>query len=135
MRWMTIGMLGFLAAGAALAADSATNAVLTRAEIDQKLAALSRRQIEISFELRDQARKNETLWLDSKYTSPEIEKLLQRLAALRQVAVQAEIALRQAVEALPEVRAELAKVPNGKAEYQGVGRQIEELQKRREQAP
>ena len=145
MRGWTIGILGLLAVGAALAEGPATNAGLTRAEIDRKLVALTHRQVEISFALRDQGRKNETLWLDPKYTSPEIEKLRQRLAALRQAdpqteaiqrqAAQTEAALRQAVEALPEAQAELAKIPGGKTEFQQIARQIEELQKQREQAP
>ncbi len=145
MRGWTIGILGLLAVTAALAEGPATNAVLMRAQIDQKLAALVHRQVEISFELRDQGRKNEALWLDPKYTSPEIETLRQRLATLRQTVPQTEAiqqqaarttaALRQAVEALPEARAELAKIPGGKTEYQRIVQQIEELQKQREQAP
>ena len=49
--------------------------------------------------------------------------------------MQLQLALRQRVEELPAARAEIGKVEQGKAEYQTLARQIEELRKQREQAP
>jgi DNA repair ATPase RecN len=135
---MRSGMIGFcccLLALAALAADPAPRAPQTKAAIDQQLAALAQRQVEIAFTLKDQVQKNETLWMDTTYTSPEIEKLRQRLNVLQQETMQLQRALRELVAELPAAKAELEKVEQGKAEHQALARQIEDLKKRRAQAP
>jgi DNA repair exonuclease SbcCD ATPase subunit len=135
MRAELTGLCCCLLAVVAFAADPAAHVAPTKTEIDQKLAALVQRQVELSFTLRDQLQKNETLWMDPKYTSPEIEKLRQRLNDRKQELMQLQLALRQRVEELPAARAEIGKVEQGKAEYQTLARQIEELKKQREQAP
>jgi len=135
MRAGTIGLCCCLLASVAFAADPAAHAVQTKAEIDQKLALFAQRQVEISFTLKDQFQKNETLWMDPKYTSPEIDKLRKRMEALKQELTQLQLTLRQLVLELPDAKAELEKVEKNKSEYQALARQIEELRKQREQAP
>ncbi len=134
MRLVTTGFFCLLAT-AAFAADPVSRAPRTRAEIDQQLASIAQRQVELSFTLKDQLQKNDTLWMDPKYTSPEIEKLRRRLELLQQEMAELQVALRQRVADLPEARAELEKADKGKAEHQALARQIAELRKRREQAP
>ncbi len=107
----------------------------TRVEVDQQLSQLGQQQVALSFTLRDQAQKNESLWLDPQYTSPEIESLRKRLAALQREMMQVQLALRTRVAELPAAQAEMAKLDQGKAAYQAVLRQIEEGKKRREQLP
>jgi hypothetical protein len=104
-------------------------------EVDQQLSQLGQQQVALSFTLRDQAQKNESLWLDPQYTSPEIESLRKRLAALQREMMQVQLALRTRVAELPAAQAEMAKLDQGKAAYQAVLRQIEEGKKRREQLP
>ena len=135
MRAGMIGLCCCLLAVVSLAADPAAHASRTKAEIDQKLAALAQRQVELSFTLKDQLQKNDTLWMDPKYTSPKIVELRKRMDALRQEMMQVQLALRQSVMELPEARAEIEKVAQGRAEYQTLALQIEELKKQREQAP
>lgn len=135
MRTVTISLLSGLLAAAAFAADPAPAAPKTRAEIDQQIAALSQRQVELAFLLRDQVQKNDQLWADPQYTSPEIERLRTRLRQLEAERQEIVSALRARVAELPAAQAEIAKVEQGKAEHQAMARQIEDLKKRREQAP
>lgn len=135
MRAGMIGLCCCLLAFMSFAADPAAHASPTKAEIDQKLAALALRQVELSFTLKDQFQKNDTLWMDPKYTSPKIEELRKRMEALKQEMMQLQLALRESVMELPEARAEIEKVAQGKAEAQSIARQMEELKKQREQAP
>ena len=96
---------------------------------------LTQRQIDLSFILRDQTRDNETLWMNPKYTSAEIAKLRNRMEVLKNELTELQLKIRDCVAELPEARAELEKVEKEKAEYQTNARQIEELGKRRAQAP
>jgi chromosome segregation ATPase len=134
MRTVTISLFCCLLAAAVLAADPAPAAPKTRAEIDQQIAALSQRQIELAFGLRDQLQKIEQLWADPQYTSPEIEQLRKRLRQLEAERQEIQAALRARVAELPGAQAEIAKVEQGKAEHQAMARQIEDLKKRRDQA-
>jgi len=135
MRSEMIGICCCLLAVAAVAADPAPRVPQTKSEIDQQLAALTRRQVELAFTLRDQVQKNDTLWMDPKYTSPEIEKLRKRMNELKKEMIGLQMALRDRVAEIPEAKAEIEKVEKGKAEHQSLARQIEELRKQREQAP
>lgn len=135
MRSLWISFCCALLLGVARAADPAPAAPLTRGEIDRQIAALGQRQVEIAFAMRDQAQKNEAMWADPKYTSPEIENLRKRLAVLKQEMLTIELSLRERVAELPEAQAELAKVEKAKADHQAIARQMESLQKQRERAP
>ena len=124
---MRTGMLGLcccLLSVAVFAADPAPRAPQTRVEIDQQLAALTQRQVEIAFLLRDQAQRNSTLWMDPQFTSPEIEKLRQRMNALKKEMVELQLVLSNLVAQLPEAKAELEKVEQGKAEHQALARRM-----------
>ena len=125
------GMLAFVV----WAADPAPRAAKTKAAIDQQLAELGQQQVELSFTLRDQAQKNETVWMNPQYTSPEIDKLRQRMEVLKQEMVRLQLSLRELVAELPAAKAELEKLESGKAAYQALVRRIEELKKQREQLP
>ncbi|MFZ4394220.1 MAG: hypothetical protein ACOYOU_01180 [Kiritimatiellia bacterium] len=124
-----------LLAFAAWAAEPEPRAAKTRTEVDQQLAEISRQQLELSFTLRDQTRKNETLWADPQFTSPEIEKLRKRLEVMQQEILQLQIALRERVAELPAAQVEVAKLAQAKAMHQALARRIEELKKLREQLP
>ncbi len=117
----------------ALAAEPAP--ARTKAEIDQRLSELAKRQLELSFSLQEQALKNDTLWLNPKFTSPEIAALRKRYEALKSEMATVQAQLREQVEALPEVLAELDKIGQQKEEYQALARQMTELKRKREQAP
>jgi len=130
---MMLGLCCCLPVLGALAADSAS--ARTKAEIDQRLGELAKRQLELSFSLQDQTLKNDTLWLNPKYTSPEIAVLRKRCEALKSELATVQAQLRESVEALPEVRAELEKIGQQRDEYQKLARQMTELKQQREQAP
>ena len=123
------------AASTVLAAEPVPRPVANRAQVDQQLMALAQRQVELAFTLRDQIQKNDALWLDPKYTSPEIEKLRQHLADLQKEQAALQNALRKLVAEVPEARAELEKAEAAKAEHQALARRIDELRKLREQMP
>ena len=135
MRAGMIGICCCLLVVMSFAADPAVRASLTKAQIDQKLAELSLRQVDLSFMVKDQIQRNDTLWMDPKYTSPKIEELRKRMEALKREMMQLQLALRESVMELPDARAEIEKVAQGRTESQSIARQMEELKKQREQAP
>jgi len=120
---------------AAMAAEPVPRTPQTKAEIDQRLTALAQRQVDLSFTLRDQIRDNDSLWLNPAYTSPEIERLRKRMQVLKSEMDAVQGKLRELVAQVPEARAALGKTEALKAEFQANVRQIEDLRKRREQAP
>lgn len=128
MRPVIISLCCSLLAAVSFAADPAPRA--SQAKPDTSTPAA--RQVEIAFQLRDQIQKNESMWMDPKYTSPEIEKLRQRMEVLKKEMLDLQVALRDLVAELPEAKAETAKVEKLKAEHQALARQIEESKKRRE---
>lgn len=111
LLYLGCGLLAFVA----WAGDPAPRAPKTKAEADKQLSELGQRQIALSFTLRDQIQKNEALWMDPLFTSLEIEKLRQRLEALKHEELKVQIALR-----------------DQKAELAGAPAEIERLNKRAE---
>ncbi len=99
------------------------------------LAELGHQQVALSFAIRDQAQKLENLWQDPHYTSPEIEALRKRLAALQRELEQVQSALRARVAELPAAKAEAARLESLKGAYQAVSRKIEEKNASRAPAP
>ena len=134
---MCLRMIGLccLLAYAAFAADPVPSVPQTKTDIDKKIAALTQRQVELSFILRDQIRDHETLWMNPQYTSEEITKLRKRMEALKVELTELQVKVRELVLDLPAVKAELEKVDIEKSEFQTNAKQIEELGKRRAQAP
>ena len=135
MKWLVLGVWCGLWVGIVGAGEPSPRTPPTRAELDRQLAELGQQQVSISFAVRDQAQKNENLWLDPQYTSPEIENLRKRLEGLQQELLQVQLALRTRVAELPAAKAEIAKLEQGKAAYQAVARQVEEIKNRRTQLP
>ena len=131
--WVLIS--GCLLAAAVLAADPEVRAPQTRAAIDQQLSALSQKQLDLAFAVRDQIQKNDTLWMNPQYTSPEIEKIRKRMDLLKKEMLELQMALRERVAQIPEARAELEKVEQWKGAHQAMAQQIEALKKQREQTP
>ena len=131
--WVLIS--GCLLAAAVLAADPEVRAPQTRAAIDQQLSALSQKQLDLAFAVRDQIQKNDTLWMNPQYTSPEIEKIRKRMDLLKKEMLELQMALRERVAQIPEARAELEKVEQWKGSHQAMAQQIEALKKQREQTP
>ena len=101
---------------------------------DQRLASLTQQQLELAFSLQEQARQHDTLWLNPRYTSPEINELRKRYDAIKRELAETEARLRACVDELPEVKAEQAGVARQRDAYQALGRQIEELKKQRASA-
>ena len=135
MRWGMFVLCCSLPVISVFAADPVPRAPRTKVEIDQQLSLLAQRQVELAFTLRDQLQKNDTLWMDPKYTSPEIEALRKRLHDLQRELVDLQMALRTRVAELPAAQAEIGKAEQVKTAHQALARQITALQQQREQAP
>ena len=135
MRFWLSGVAGCLCVLAASADNAAPPPARTKAEIDQRASELTKRQLEIADALQEQVRKNEALWLDPRFTSPEIDALRKRYENLKQEMAEIQLLLRKRVAEIPEARAELEKADRAREEYRAIGRQIEDLRKRRAQTP
>jgi hypothetical protein len=135
MRRLIMGVGCGLLVWCAGGAEPASRPPATRSEVDQQLSQLGQQQVTLAFSMRDQTQKNESLWLDPQYTSPEIESLRKRMAALQQELMQVQQTLRTRVAELPAAQAELAKLAQWKTTYQALSQQIEEFKKRRAQMP
>lgn len=133
--WMVGTALGLLLMGAGVAADNLLPTPRSRAEADQRLSDLTKRQYELAATYQDQARRVESLWLNETLTSPEIVALRRRLAELRRQASETEAELRQQVLALPEAQTEVRRGEQLKAEYRALGEEIERLRARRNTLP
>ena len=121
-----------LGAAAAGAAGEAPPPVLhTRAEIDQRLTELTNQQLELTYTLQDQLKKIDALWQDAHLSSPEIDALRQKRAALVHELAAIEAALRKQVAARPEFQAEQQRLDDVRATFQALGREIENLKRRR----
>ena len=118
---------GLLFAAAAPAEPAPPAATPTAA--DNRATDMVKRQLDLTFQLQDQMRKNEGLWMDPRFTSPKIDALRQRYRRLAAEMGEVQAELRQLVAALPEAQAEQAKVERMKAEYQELARQIEARKK------
>jgi hypothetical protein len=110
-------------------------ALRTRVEVDQQLARFARRQFEIQDALARQESTNAGIEQDPRFSTPEIDKLRKRVAALQMELGRTQFELREQVLALPAAKAELEKATQLRAEAEGNGRRVVELQKRREQLP
>ena len=124
-----IGLCCCLPVLGAFAADSGS--VRAPTDADKRLSTLTQQQLEISFALQEQARQHETLWLNPKFSSPEIKALRQRYEGLKREQAEIEAQLRAAVAELPEVQAEEAKAGKQRDQYRALGKEIEELTKQR----
>jgi len=124
-----IGLCCCLPVLGAFAADAGS--VRAPTDADKRLSTLTQQQLEISFALQEQARQHETLWLNPKFSSPEIKALRQRYEVLKREQAEIEAQLRAAVAELPEVQVEEAKAEKQRDQYRALGRQIEELTKQR----
>jgi len=107
----------------------------TRAEVDQQLAKLARRQFEIRDALARQETANAAIEQDSRFSTPEIDKLRKRVTALQMDLGRTQLELREQVLALPAAKTELEKTAQLRAEAEANDRRVAELQKRREQLP
>ena len=128
---MKLPILLFVAAllFAAVAPAEPASPAATPAAPDNRATDMVKRQLELTFQLQDQTRKNEGLWMDPRFTSPEIDALRQRYRRLAAEMGEVQVELRRLVAALPEAQAEQAKVERMKAEYQELARQLEAQKK------
>ena len=109
--------------------DVAPNGGSRPAAADNRATEWVKRQLELTFQLQEQVRKNEGMWMDSRFATPEIDGLRQRYRRLAVEMSEVQAELRQLVAALPEAQAEQAKVERLKTEYQELARQIEARKK------
>jgi len=107
----------------------------TKAEVDQRISDLTKRQFEIIDLLQKQKQKSEMLWMNPQFSSPEINAMRARYEALRKEVADLELKLRAEVADLPAAQAELEKARQAKQEYVSIGKQIEDLQKERAHLP
>jgi chromosome segregation ATPase len=118
-----------------LAGEPAPPPARTRAEIDAQVDALTKRQLEEGDAVRDRIRVCGELWRNPRLTSPEIEELRRRLDALTRELSEVQAALKKRVMELPAAKDEMDRLEQARAAYGEIGRQIEALRKRRDQAP
>lgn len=118
-----------------LAVEPALPPARTRAEIDAQVDALTKRQLEEGAAVRDQIRVCGELWRNPRLTSPEIEELRRRLDALTRELSEVQATLQKRVMELPAAKDEMDRLEQTRASYGALGRQIDALKKRRDQAP
>jgi hypothetical protein len=107
----------------------------TRAEIDKRLGELTNRQLELTYTLSEAVKKLDSLWLDEHLTSPEIEALRRKRAALLHELGALETALRREIAAQPAYADAQKQLDDDRAAFQAMGREIEDLKRRRASAP
>lgn len=123
LRGMGVGLLA--------AAFCATLRAETYEEIEKQINAVAAEQVELQGAARDRDQAITRAMQDPKYSTPEIVALRTRIEQLKQELAASQVALRQQVEQLPELKPEAEKLRAENARIAELARRRAELQEQR----